>query len=263
MISWRSFKNFIDEYEPFPFEYFLGQDWHHLQRSARRFHHLLNRLMGIIGEKSLICDLGAFPGTFLRVLRHYLEDQRPHLAAAGLLINPDFRDAMNNLDIRILEVNLDPAHDGRAAGVEDPEYNLPGEREHHDIVIATEIFEHMVNPSHLVKVAFDILKPGGRLLLTTPNLALLRGRSALLRGRSPNPPLSEYILGDSKGRWRPHFRVFTMAEVAEVLERGGFTILEREYLDLRYRRTNPLKNIFYSIPSLREDIMILASKPLM
>jgi SAM-dependent methyltransferase len=119
---------------------------------------------------------------------------------------------MNKLGIEVLKVNLDPAHDGLFPGTDNPEYNLFERREYFDIVIASEVFEHMVNPSHLIKVGYDILKPGGYLLVTTPNLAWIRNRFFLLSGRSPNFPIKEGVLRGCTDRWRPHFRVYILVK---------------------------------------------------
>ncbi|WP_158601732.1 class I SAM-dependent methyltransferase [Solilutibacter pythonis] len=40
-----------------------------------------------------------------------------------------------------------------------------------DAVVALELIEHLENPHHFLRQCFDMLKPGGVLLLSTPNLA--------------------------------------------------------------------------------------------
>ena len=44
-------------------------------------------------------------------------------------------------------------------------------------IVATEIVEHLENPRHFLRQCFSALKPGGQLILTTPNVdsALSRG----------------------------------------------------------------------------------------
>jgi 2-polyprenyl-3-methyl-5-hydroxy-6-metoxy-1,4-benzoquinol methylase len=40
-----------------------------------------------------------------------------------------------------------------------------------DIVTALEVIEHLVNPDNMLQEIYRILKPGGYLIITTPNLA--------------------------------------------------------------------------------------------
>jgi len=64
---------------------------------------------------------------------------------------------MSKLGIEVLKVNIDPANDGLLPGTENSEYPLFKRREYFDVVMASEVFEHMMNPSHLIKAAHDIL----------------------------------------------------------------------------------------------------------
>jgi SAM-dependent methyltransferase len=44
-------------------------------------------------------------------------------------------------------------------------------RQGFDCVIATELIEHLENPRHLIRQCHDLLKPGGLLIVSTPNTA--------------------------------------------------------------------------------------------
>lgn len=259
-IRWSDFKKFVDGYKPFPFEVVNGKALNQLCKNENRMYRMIRSLEGYLAKNIRICDLGAFPGSFLRMLLHYGKGLNLSLTAAGLLINHEFQDAMNKLNIEVLKVNLDPAHDGLLSGTENPEYNLFEKKEYFNIVIASEVFEHMINPSHLIKVAYDILKPGGYLLVTTPNLAWIKNRVFLLFGRSPNFPIKEGILRADTNKWRPHFRVYIPAEVSEVLRSKGFNILYTEYIDERNRSSNFIKTLMYSFPPFRHGFLVLARK---
>ena len=93
----------------------------------------------------------------MRIIPHFGKRLNLHLTAAGLLINHEFQDAMSKLGIEVLKVNIDPANDGLLPGTENSEYPLFKRREYFDVVMASEVFEHMMNPSHLIKAAHDIL----------------------------------------------------------------------------------------------------------
>ncbi|MFQ5772406.1 MAG: methyltransferase domain-containing protein [bacterium] len=259
-ITWPGFKKFVDEYEPFSFEVVKGKDLNHLRKNENRMYRMLCSIDKYLRKDVNLCDLGSFPGTFLRVLLHYAKSLNLNLTSAGLLINHGFQDAMVKLGIEVLKVNLDPAHDGLLPETDNPEYNLFERKDYFDIVIASEVFEHMVNPSHLIKVGHDILKPGGYLLVTTPNFAWIGNRVVLVFGRSPNFPINEGILRVGTDRWRSHFRVYILDEVFEVLRNKGFDILHTEYIDERNRSSNFIKTLIYSVPSFRHGLLILANK---
>ena len=59
-----------------------------------------------------------------------------------------------------------------------------------DAVLFCELFEHLhVNPFHTLKEIFRVLRPGGLLVLTTPNLRRIETLSRLWHGWGPQPPL--------------------------------------------------------------------------
>lgn len=52
-----------------------------------------------------------------------------------------------------------------------------------DLVISSDVIEHMYRPSDLVAAAFSILKPGGHLLLGTPYHGYLKNLALAVSGR--------------------------------------------------------------------------------
>ena len=63
---------------------------------------------------------------------------------------------------------------------------FPYPDEHFSTVVCGELIEHLFeDPMHLMGEVNRILKPGGHLVLTTPNIASLRGISAILQGYHP------------------------------------------------------------------------------
>src|SRR5262245_6246354 len=59
-----------------------------------------------------------------------------------------------------------------------------------DAVLFCELFEHLhLNPFHTLKEIFRVLRPGGLLILTTPNLRRVETLSRLWHGWGPQPPV--------------------------------------------------------------------------
>jgi 2-polyprenyl-3-methyl-5-hydroxy-6-metoxy-1,4-benzoquinol methylase len=57
--------------------------------------------------------------------------------------------------------------------------------ENFDVVIAGDIIEHIFNTDEFLQKIYQLLKPGGTLMLTTANVASLGRRAMLLFGKNP------------------------------------------------------------------------------
>ena len=107
---------------------------------------------------------------------------------------------------------------------------FPYPDEHFSTVLCCELLEHLFeDPMHLMSEINRILKPGGHLVLTTPNVASLRAISAILQGYHPGF-FHAYIKpaeGESEVDAR-HNREYAPREIHHLLETSGFevTLLE-------------------------------------
>jgi O-antigen biosynthesis protein len=98
-----------------------------------------------------------------------------------------------------------------------------------DAVLCCEILEHLhSDPMGLLAEMNRVLKPGGVLLLTTPNLASAHAVEETMRGASP------YGYGKFELGGKPtdrHNREYTAAEVVRMAMAGGFAISELRTFD--------------------------------
>jgi glycosyltransferase involved in cell wall biosynthesis/SAM-dependent methyltransferase len=97
---------------------------------------------------------------------------------------------------------------------------------HFSTVLCCELIEHLFHdPMHLMAEVNRILKPAGHLVLTTPNIAALRGVEAILQGYHPGF-FHAYIRpnpeGDTDAR---HNREYTPGEIQRLLENSGFEVV--------------------------------------
>jgi glycosyltransferase involved in cell wall biosynthesis/SAM-dependent methyltransferase len=103
---------------------------------------------------------------------------------------------------------------------------FPYDDEYFSTVVCGELIEHLFeDPMHLMGEVNRILKPGGHLVLTTPNIAALRGISAILQGYHPGF-FHAYIKpaeGSSEVDAR-HNREYTAREIHKLLENSGFAV---------------------------------------
>lgn len=217
-----------------------------------------------------VADFGAYPGSLLRLLRRFLPADACQMIGAGLMVTEEFRRAMcEECDAKILTVNLDPRNE-QLAGKGYPT-RVPLDDESVDFVFATEIVEHMVSPLHLFQEAFRVLRPGGHLLITTPNVTRIGNVFKLLIGRSNFDRLIPVDYWNEDDEWRPHFREYTMAEVAGFFKKAGFEVLEQHHFvgedtheavkTIAQRLVDAAKLPFYAFPHFRPNLLAVGRKP--
>jgi glycosyltransferase involved in cell wall biosynthesis/SAM-dependent methyltransferase len=106
---------------------------------------------------------------------------------------------------------------------------FPYEDESFSTVLCCELIEHLFeDPMHLMVEVSRILKPGGHVVLTTPNVASLRAISAILLGYHPGF-FHAYIKPAESGEVDArHNREYAPREIHLLLENSGFevTLLE-------------------------------------
>jgi glycosyltransferase involved in cell wall biosynthesis/SAM-dependent methyltransferase len=106
---------------------------------------------------------------------------------------------------------------------------FPYPNEHFTTVVCGELIEHLFeDPMHLMSEVNRILKPGGHFVLTTPNVAALRGISAILQGYHPGF-FHAYIKPAASGEVDArHNREYTPREIHRLLENSGFEVVRLE-----------------------------------
>ena len=137
-----------------------------------------------------------------------------------------------------------------------------------DLITAFEIIEHLVNPDHMLREAFRVLKPNGYFLISTPNLASWPNRIALLLGYQPyNVEVSTEILAGVP--WRAysftkpsgHIRAYTLRALKEVLLHHGFKIVKiRGAPGVNPRKLAFLDKLFSKKKTLARRLIVLAAK---
>ena len=127
-----------------------------------------------------------------------------------------------------------------------------------DIIIATEVIEHIYYSKKLFDEILRILKPGGYIILSTPNACSLLYRILWLFGRVPpfaakadhtySPP------GDAGG----HVRDYNFSEVEQILTNSGFNIIASTTNGVIYNR---FCIPYYLLPkTFGQKIIIVAQK---
>lgn len=107
---------------------------------------------------------------------------------------------------------------------------LPFRPDSFDLVISDDVVEHLVDTDQYAREIRRVLRPGGWLMLSTPNLAAWFNRIALLVGLQPafTEVSFERVFGRPGEDIVGHLRVFTWRSISEFLEYHGFEIVEVE-----------------------------------
>ncbi len=104
-----------------------------------------------------------------------------------------------------------------------------------DLVVCTEVIEHLLWPQHVVSEAFRVLRPGGMFIVSVPNIASLSYRVAWLLGRIPSCAASANLpseMGSTAYRTRSgrmvggHVVDFTRKRLEGLLRRAKFDVRE-------------------------------------
>jgi len=141
------------------------------------------------------------------------------------------------MDIRKKEVVL-ARKLGIKAVVGNAEKRVPVRECSFDAALAGDIIEHIFDTDFFIGEASRILKPGGLLVVTTPNLASLSNRVRLMFGKIPVG--SEIRLGkDMAG----HIRNYTFPALERQLREHGFAVVKKV-------SSNVMFPVRYNVPVL-------------
>jgi SAM-dependent methyltransferase len=135
-----------------------------------------------------------------------------------------------------------------------------------DVVVMSELIEHLVDTDAALVESRRVLAPGGTLLLSTPNLAAWYNRVLLAAGVQPVfTEVSLYgIYGRPGHEVVGHLRVFTRRALVGLLDANGFVgiaITGAPYHDVP-RLFKPLDRLLCRTPSLSSILLASARKPL-
>jgi len=125
----------------------------------------------------------------------------------------------------------------------------------HDIVVMAEVIEHLpIAPTHMLRRIKRYVKPGGFLILTTPNAVSLNKRFKLMKGKVP------YTLISEDPTYPSHFREYTVAELLAFASACGLTCVSHKTTDDWYWRYNPALNLQTGLQGVKHRLGIRLHK---
>jgi SAM-dependent methyltransferase len=125
-----------------------------------------------------------------------------------------------------------------------------------DCVVSADTIEHVPDVYRAAAELFRVLKPGGRLVINTPNIAFIKKRCLLLGGLFPSTSQKNEGLGSDVLFDGGHLHYFTFRSLGLVLDRAGFELISR----VGFGRFGRVHNFWPTM--LSGGVQWIAKKPL-
>jgi SAM-dependent methyltransferase len=151
--------------------------------------------------------------------------------------------------------------------VNGPDVRLPFDDASCDVVVCTEVLEHLAMGGPLVREMARVLKPGGTAVISVPNIASLKSRIKLLLGGLPNmaasgdcgPPLGGTGVLSEDGNWvAAHVVDFNKARLRGYLRRAGFRRFAWHVIPVEFRLAGVRATLpAWSLPASFPDFLLV------
>ena len=176
-----------------------GLDYYHVRKTSRALRYRLRRRTDEVeralrryveGRLQTVVDVGTADALMLATLRERLG----HLSFIGLEMSREL---------------LLASHDRATRKLQADALSLPIRSGVADAVVATAVLEHVEHPGQMMAETFRVLRPGGILVLTTPEPTLERISAAL------------GLLKEAR-----HSHTFNLRQLQQIATGAGYVVVE-------------------------------------
>jgi SAM-dependent methyltransferase len=125
-----------------------------------------------------------------------------------------------------------------------------------DCIVSADTIEHIPDVYPAAAGLYRVLRPGGKLIINTPNIAFAKKRALLLLGRFPSTSQSNEGLGSDILFDGGHLHYFTFRSLSILLQRAGFVIDQA----IGFGKLGRIHNLYP--PFTSGSVQLVARKPL-
>ena len=123
-----------------------------------------------------------------------------------------------------------------------------------DVIFAGEVMEHLFDDQKFIKEARELLKPGGLLIVTVPNLVFSVNRLLMFLGRMPMMAYAPF-----------HYQIYNKKTLLDLISRSGMEIVgltsSHVLFSTRFSKLGRIFEILGDLtPSLGAHLIIAAKK---
>ncbi len=172
----------------------------------------LNKIAAMLPTTGNLLEIGALDGATVKYYKRKFNGK-----TFGVDISMEvLKDAATIIDeVKTCDLNVD---------------TLPWDDDFFDVIICSEIIEHIFDTDRLLEQIKRVLKPSGTLIISTPNLASFFNRLFILFGYQPVGTEVSCVNTRYGNRFRKalrpagHIRNFTYAAFVDIIKAHGFKI---------------------------------------
>jgi methionine biosynthesis protein MetW len=180
-------------------------------RTSNRERYLLNRrgygshqaILDLVEPDTRILDVGAGVGNLAQELR-----SRHHAQVIGVEYDPEAAAEMEAKGFEVIRGDITATSTLAQARAHGP----------FDQAIFGDVLEHLADPQRTLLAVKPMLKPGGTIVVSLPNVVSIRARLTILSGRFD---YAETGIFD-----RTHLRYFTPKTARQLLTDSGFHVTD-------------------------------------
>ena len=217
----------------------------YLEAALPRYHDDF-KIIQNLGMEGDLLEIGCYPYCMSAFL------QRAGYRLTGLDKKPDRGSrvlAAEKLDIRSCDVETE---------------RFPFADASFDIILLNEVFEHLrIDPLFTLSEIKRCLRPGGRLMLTTPNLYGIMMVLRFLSGKGIEDPVAAFQMLKTTGHMG-HLRTYSKMDIRSFLRTSGLEVVSlktRPLLTGSKQKIGFKKLIYNFLPSgLSDNIVVVAKR---
>ena len=142
---------------------------------------------------------------------------------------------------------------------------LPFHPESFDAVFILEVMEHLGFPQLVLAECWRVLKPGGAIFITVPNLVSLNTRLSILSGKGtklfPRMTVEEVVAAGVTFSGTGHIAHYTFRTLSQLLSAMGFRVTVRKGAEFRIPFLHYIQFVLTRLfPNLSQKIVVKAVK---